>query len=367
MDAAPHRPLGAIVREWIALLDLPTTPVLRRRLLVGGVGLGALVALWPVIVRGGRVPTLRDLVIWLLGLLAVGAVLAVADLLGGVRFSRPRFADLALVALPMLVAALLTFPNLADPYFSAIGDEYAFWEFARELAKGLPRDPFSQAGVYGNHPVLSSYLMAATIKLFGPDQAGWRAAAALSLVVAAGGMALLGALAQGRVAGLVAGTGVAVAHPLLAYAHTGYNNIQAVPLTILSLAAGLAGRRVGSAALAFVGGVFAGFGWYTFYTGRVAIAALLALVVLQPGRGRRWLQALTAMFGFVLAILPLIASSKEEVITKMLAETAAAPAAGTDGIEAVLRRIVTMTVIAIRAPGTATGPAITSPAPCSTR
>jgi hypothetical protein len=193
--------------------------------------LAALAALWPALLRAGRTPALPDVIVWLVGLGAIAGLLGAVDLLAW----RPRPAFVArrwllnasLVALPMALAALLTFPTLADPYFSAIGDEYAFWEFARDLARGAPRDPFSQAGVYGNHPVLSSYLMAGTMRLFGPDQVGWRAASALSLVLAAGALTVLGMLALNRAAGVVAGVGLAAAHPLLAYAHTGYNNIQA--------------------------------------------------------------------------------------------------------------------------------------------
>jgi 4-amino-4-deoxy-L-arabinose transferase-like glycosyltransferase len=338
------------VRSWIGQLDLPDTATLRRRLISAGVALGAVAALWPVIIRAGRAPTLRDAAYWLLGLAFVAAVLAIGDRLAGVRLSRPRWADAAVVGLPMLLAVLLTFPTLNDPYFSAIGDEYAFWLFGKELAAGAPRDPFTQAGVYGNHPVLSSYLQAGTMRLFGVNQVGWRAASALALVFAAGGMAVLGALAGGRAAGLAAGIGVAIAHPLLAYAHAGYNNIQAVPLTIVSLAGGLASRRTGSAAFAFLGGVVAGWGWYTFYTGRIAIAALLALLVLQPGLGSRWRQIALAVFGFALSVAPLLAASKGDVITKMLAESAAGPAAGPADPAAIFLRVRTLTWVALRSP-----------------
>lgn len=347
------RPLGPLLRAWARQLDLPEPAVLRRRLLGGGLLLAALAALWPVVVRAGRTPTLRDAIIWLVGLLAIAGLLGAID-----GFVRPRLAfavrrwlgAASLVALPMALAALLTFPTLADPYFSAIGDEYAFWEFARELAGGAPRDPFSQAGVYGNHPVLSSYLMAGTMRVLGPDQVGWRAASALSLVVAAGALTMLGMLALNRAAGVVAGIGLASAHPLLAYAHTGYNNIQAVPLTILALVFGLAGRRLGSLALVFLGGVVAGWGWYTFYTSRVAIVVVVALLLLQPGRGRRWLQIVVVLSGFVLAVLPLVAASREDVFLKMVAESAAAPTAGTAEIGAVLARVRTLTRQAIVAP-----------------
>ncbi|GIW05328.1 MAG: hypothetical protein KatS3mg060_0133 [Dehalococcoidia bacterium] len=339
---------------WRAKLDLPEPSTLRRRLLGGGLTLAVLVALWPVFVRAGRIPILRDAMIWLAGLLAIAGILGVVDVIRRGRLPTVRgrrwLLDAGLVLIPMTLAALLTFPTLADPYFSAIGDEYAFWEFARDLARGTAHDPFTQAGVYGNHPVLSSYLMAGTIRLFGFDQVGWRAASALSLVVAAGALTVLGRLALNRAAGIVAGVSLAAAHPLLAYAHTGYNNIQAVPLTILALVFGLAGRRLGSLAFAFLGGIVAGFGWYTFYTSRIAIAALLALLVLQPGRGRRWVEILAALAGFVLAILPLIAASREDIVLKMLAESAAAPAAGSNGLDAVIGRVLAMTWLAIRAP-----------------
>jgi hypothetical protein len=339
--AFSRRPLAA----W---LDLPPPATRWRR----GTGVALILALglvlWPVIVRAERPPTLRDALIWLLGWGSITALLAIVDGRAGRRLPHPQLADLGVVLLPAVVALLLTVPTLTDPYFSAIGDEYAFWELARDLARGLPRDPFSQAGVYGNHPVLSSYLMAATIWLFGADQFGWRMASVVALAGAAAAMAALGTGALNRAAGLVAGFTTAVAHPLLAYAHTGYNNLQPVPLTILTLLAGLVSRRTGSLAMAWLGGVLAGLGWYTFYTGRVAVVALVLLLLLQPGAGQRSWQLALGLAGWGLTTLPLWVASREEVLTRMVAESAVAASGGE--VEAIVARVVALGGQALRAP-----------------
>lgn len=304
-------------------LDLPSPGILRDRLAISGVAAGVLLALWPVVVRAQRIPTLKDLAIWFAGLALAGASLMLWDAGHGMRRPRFRSVDLIVLILPAVVAGLLTVPTLTDPYFSAVGDEYAFWLGAKELANGRTWDPFTQAGVYGNHPALSSYAQAVTLKVFGTDQFGWRISSALALMLAAVGLAALGTLVHGRAAGIAAGVTVAAAHPLLAYAHTGYNNIQAVPLMIWSLALGMAARKWKSVGLALLAGAVAGLGWYTFYLSRAAIGVLLVLLVLQTGRGSRIRDLAAAILGFVLAVFPLLAASKWDVLTKMLAESAA--------------------------------------------
>jgi len=53
------------------------------------------------------------------------------------------------------------------------GDEYAFFYTAKNIADGLPFNLFSQEGVYGVHPVLSSAYQAIFIKLSAGDLFAW--------------------------------------------------------------------------------------------------------------------------------------------------------------------------------------------------
>jgi hypothetical protein len=59
--------------------------------------------------------------------------------------------------------------------FSFIGDEYAFYNFAHDIALNSAHpNPLALNGVYGEFPVLGSYYQGIFMKFFGSNIFGWK-------------------------------------------------------------------------------------------------------------------------------------------------------------------------------------------------
>ncbi|MDQ3814527.1 MAG: glycosyltransferase family 39 protein [Armatimonadota bacterium] len=83
--------------------------------------------------------------------------------------------ELALVIVIQAVAVLFFALAIPSIQYSFIGDEYAFYNFAREIAEGRRSESFfSLNGVYGQDPVLGSCYQAAIMRLLGTHIYAWK-------------------------------------------------------------------------------------------------------------------------------------------------------------------------------------------------
>jgi hypothetical protein len=213
--------------------------------------------------------------------------------------------------------------DLENWYYSCIGDEHAFYGASMEMAEGRSNwNLFSQKGVYGYHPVLSSYWSGLQMRfLLGVDGSGWKAAVVfttcLSLLV---GYLLIRQLFGVRL-GLMALGILSTCHYLYAYAHTGYNNLEALLPSAAALLCLIVGLGRGSSALLILSGVWAGLGWYTFYSARASLI-LLGAVLAVAVRPRSWIPVGTAiLFGFGLLFLPFFKVNQGDLLTRMVSES----------------------------------------------
>src|SRR5262249_43498804 len=148
---------------------------------------------------------------------------------------------------------------------------------------------FSQAGVYQYHPVLTSFIDGMFMRLLGTDGVAWKMS---TNVLVAAAIPLLYLVARAnfgwRVAVLSVGM-LATAHYLLAFAHTGYNSLEPLFYSLAAILCFQVGLRRGSLLLLVLAGMFAGLGWYTFYTSRAVLVILAISLPLLVPRGR-WLK-----------------------------------------------------------------------------
>ncbi|MDQ3045524.1 MAG: glycosyltransferase family 39 protein, partial [Chloroflexota bacterium] len=208
--------------------------------------------------------------------------------------------------------------DLAHWRYANIGDEYAFYFFARDIANGADINLFTQAGVYGDHPTLSTYPSGLLMRLLGEDIVAYKTA---SIVPAALALIFLYALARvlyGRIAAVMTIGFLATAHYLLAIGHTGYGIIAAIFSASAAMLFFALGARHQSAVLLLTSGAFAGLGWYTFYTARPIILVLVLAVILCVHQRSRLATLLPLGVGFILTVSPIVAVSKGDVIRKML-------------------------------------------------
>ena len=258
-----------------------------------------------------------DLVLWLSSALLL-TIPFVSRLRVHRRLSRELRTDILVLSALVGIFLALNIRDLDDWYYSAIGDEYAFYLSARAiLDDGLSR-PFSQSGVYGFHPVLNSAYQAASMAVFGQDNLGWRLASVLSVAVTIPGIYVIGRLLGDRRVAAIAALLFVFSHYMFAYAHTGYNIAHALAPTVWAMAFLFLGLRRQSALLLMVAGLVAGLGLYTHYSARVALVVMAVFAVAHPQLRVRLLGLWPVAVGFVLAAAPIFAVSRGEVVSRML-------------------------------------------------
>ncbi len=226
----------------------------------------------------------------------------------------------ALVVLGLMTLILgIVASDLKDWYYSAIGDEFLFYEHAKRIVEeGITR-PFSQEGVYNKYPVLSSVFQAVSMRVFGVDYFGWTFSEALHAAITIPGIYLLGYILAGRKAAVLSATLFAVSHYIIALSHVGYSNLSPLPVAVWSIALFAWGWRSNNPLLFYLAGVIAGFGFYTHYSGR-AVLPVIFLFTLTVGSPRRVLDVWPLAFGFALAVAPTFLVEKEQVFTRMFSE-----------------------------------------------
>ena len=213
----------------------------------------------------------------------------------------------------------LNIHDLGDWYYSAIGDEFLFFEHARHIAESGVSSPFSQEGVYNKHPVMSSVFQAISMRVFGVDYFGWTFSETLNAALTIPGIYLLGHALGGRKAAVVSASLFTFSHFIFAFSHIGYNNLSSLPVTVWSLALLVLGWKKDNALLLYAAGVIAGLGFYTHYAGRAAMPVmfLFALTAVGP---RRLVALWPVAFGFALTVAPTFIVEQEQVLTRMFGQ-----------------------------------------------
>ena len=209
--------------------------------------------------------------------------------------------------------------DLQDWYYSAIGDEYLFYEHARRIVdEGIAR-PFSQEGVYNQHPVMNSVFQAGVMGMFGADYFGWKFSQTLNAALTIPAIYLLGHQLGGRRTAIVATAVFAFSHYVFAFAHTGYNNLSPLPVATWAVALFVLGCRRESPILLYAAGMIAGLGFYTHYSGR-AVLPIIALFSLSTGSPRRLAHFWPLGLGFALTVVPTFVVEQEGVLTRMFGQ-----------------------------------------------
>jgi hypothetical protein len=182
-------------------------------------------------------------------------------------------------------------------WFSAIGDEYAFYDFATRLLNqattaSIGEQLFNPAAVYAAHPGFSSLIQIIGMAVFGPGLFGWRFTslylAALSLWPFYAFVESIG----GRRLAVLAGVLLACSHYLMSFGKIGYNNLQALFTFAACLAAAAWFLRSETRSSAVALGAALGLCFYV-YPGALLTIPVTVLFAVQtpftPAVRRRWL------------------------------------------------------------------------------
>ena len=266
-----------------------------------------------------------DLWIWVVALVGIGSAFVpsyLRVLVGTRKVVRSiRKIDVAIIVALMAILMLLNTDDLTNWYYSAIGDEYSFFDLSRQFAVEGISDPFSQRGVYDYHPRLGLMMKSMVMKIVGINHFGWKFSSIVMLALTIPVLYLAGTLMAGRVAGAVTASVIAFSHYLGAIAHVGYDHIDSLLPTVLAFAFFVLATRNRSPALMFVAGALAGMCIYTNVAARVIFPTILVFAALQifsqrPMSVVRW--ALPWIVGMAIAALPMLIVDGNELVTQML-------------------------------------------------
>ncbi len=218
------------------------------------------------------------------------------------------------IAFWLVSVLVLLFSYRIDSWtYAVIGDDYAFFFYARHIAQDhglreIGARLFSGQAVYGDHPYFSSLIQAASMALLGADNYGWRFSNGYLAALSAGLLYLFWNGFLSPRAAMAAAVLVGTSHYLINFSKIGYNNVQALFAAALVLWSAGAAVRSGSP-LAFTGlGLAMGTCLYVYPAALYALPLpLLLLLLFTPPRSResmrRWAMMATA---FALLLLPLL-------------------------------------------------------------
>ena len=275
-------------------------PLLHRENLIYLAGIVALLVA-AVAVGGGRWPLAL-----LAGVLAMGMLGWFAQQ-SWYNLDRNGRIERVLLPLIALVAFALAAYGLMSWRWSLVGDEYNFFNLARDILDGRsPLHVLSGAGVDRRHPLLSSYWQALSMQLFGVNSYGWRVASPLLVGLSVLPLYYFVRESSSRAIAFIAVAAFAGSHYLMTHAKIGYNSVQAVFPLCLSLGLFALARRRGSIVGFFLLGVAVGAGFYTYAISRLAMfpVAVLFLLYYPPHRKRSWYLYAVTLLGFLLLIYP---------------------------------------------------------------
>jgi len=247
--------------------------------------------------------------LWIVTLLIFIAVMAVWDHRRQVSPAPQLSRQDLLWLIGLLIAGLLigTY-RLAGWPDQLIGDEGNFWTTARDIAIGAFHPAIFDNGVY-SFPIFSSILQAWVLKLFGIDLWGWRFGSVLMGVLTVIPLYLLAQEAFDRKTAIVSSIVLISSPYFLVFARLGYNNIQALFITVLALYWLYIGLQRSSNLLTFLAGCACGLGFYTFFSARGTVFIALGFIaILWLTRKFRFKQAAHAVLliglGMLLTVTP---------------------------------------------------------------
>ena len=200
-------------------------------------------------------------------------------------------------------------------YYSAIGDEYAFFNFARDIALGnihlsfFPETGktsiFSQKGVYEVVPVINSAFQSLVMKVFGTDHQGWITSSIVIVILSLWFFYFLIKDFFGRATAIVSSIIFISSHYLWAFTHLGYWNIQVFFSPLAAFFFFFRGIKTRKILLLFLAGIFSGLGFYTYMSSYITILLLSIFIFFNFKHFQRHKNLIAAFFtGFITPIIP---------------------------------------------------------------
>ncbi len=272
-------------------------------------------------------PGMGTAALWCAELILPGILLFRLDKKRGTGFGKligSRKEALVLAGITFFFFVLASW-DLGSLNWAGTPDESHFFMTAKAFSDGrLRRFILSENGVFGYHPVLSSYYQIIFMKLFGMNVWGWRLSSTAAFAFAIPFLYIFVRELWSRETALWAALFFGGSKLSIGYAHFGYNNVQVYPLITASLAIFIIAARKKSLFGYYLAGIISGLGFYTYYPSRLIFGFLiisgLTLRALPLFRRNRTL-TIVLFLGLILTILPIVVHF-DRFIADILQQTA---------------------------------------------
>lgn len=220
----------------------------------------------------------------------------------------------------IFVVSLLLFKDIYNPYYSLIGDEYPFFDKAKDIAQesltGI--NIASQNGVYGYHPILDSVFQGIVMKIFGVSLIGWKLSNIIVVDFSIILIFILGMLLfNSELVGFVAGAFFGFSHYIFAFAHIGYNNLNALIPFLLSVIFLVRYIKYANNIDVLLSGIFSGLSFYTFFSARfIMLLAIPVVLSSKKLKGVFWY-----ILGFSVLFIPFLITNGVSIYSQMAGQT----------------------------------------------
>lgn len=235
------------------------------------------------------------------------------------------FDFVVLVSISFGFILLMSF-DINSWYYSAIGDEYGGFYFARSIFLNniplsiIPSNTttsiFSQIGF---SPVSFSLYQALVMKIFGLNHAGWVMSSILIVVFTFWFFYLYVKDLFGSTVAFLSLFILASSHYLWAFSHLAYWNVNAIFPLVASFFFFFRGFKQKRWIFFFLAGIFSALGFYSFYSSRVTIFFLTLFLVFNFRKSLHQKTNIVLFYiGFFILFIPFILVNKTEIIRQML-------------------------------------------------
>jgi hypothetical protein len=263
--------------------------------------------------------------LWPFGLSLLGFVWSLStNTTHFVRASKSNSAvDFILSLLVFAGVLFLSSRDLLSWYFSAVGDEFEFYWWARRLTQDPDVNIFSFNGAYGKFPVGDSYFTSLFLTFLGTSPWAWKFSCCVVHAATAVIIYHIGNSLWGRIAGVSSSIALGASHYLMAFDRIGYNNTHMCLTSSVIMLLFLTAYQRCSRIVFFVTGIASGLSIYSIWGGLIVlpIVGIASLFLSYRAQLRRNLLSnwMVLASGFVLTATPgLLSNSSLQISSAVL-------------------------------------------------
>lgn len=215
-----------------------------------------------------------------------------------------------------LLFFFLIWRDIGAAYYSAVGDEYIFFNLARSIVLGEKKlslfkipghlSVLDLEGIYGFTPAANSIFQALVMKIFGLNHWGWIASSIVAVILSMIFLFLFSKELFGQKGAICTLLFYACSHYLWAFTHLGYSHIQGIYILFASLYVFIKGLRKQNYPLLFGAGLISGFCFYGSHFSMISPLLIFMYFIFSGKFLKKIKGVLIYLVGFLTIFIPCV-------------------------------------------------------------